>query len=760
MALYHSPTRIQTKENEDSVINIDKTTSSKECSSSITPVIQNDVPPPGAYDPKFDTEVRGAMLDKSDRFQDNRSTNSTECNLSVCNHSSNKSGIIFRTPQPAKKPAVQNQSGKIKSRSILSSSDTKLKYTSDHKIADLQVECSNKNKTIEEYLKHIHEMQEEIQKLHSQLEELHKNQAEVEQRHQNERESMIQLQQEVLQEHIKRHRSEIELIQKQLIEACEAKAHEIQAKEDLESDLRSRISDFEKKIDTVESALTNQKRLSEDKIQSLVKQVEGLMKKIEKTSENHKEEVCSLEQKKLELNTCINNLTNKITKCEERLKRMIIECDTRVHVMVKEAKTAVEEEMRLTKERYTAYLTRIEKERSELDEKLSEKDAEINKLSIILGELKSSTQIQETFGLSLQLELDQAEAELAEKGEELQTLKNQIRKEATEMTARKKKLEATMRENQALVITLTKHLAENNTDVEKLQRELKRGEDSVNEHHELLTIMRNNSKVVHSQIHDLMKEFDDKRVLVNQLESEKVNKIHVIKSVFEAKIQDLKQLTTKEVTQLHANCDKKDAQNAEMKIRLQNMAERLDETKNMLLKLEKKNSTQELEISQLETINRELARQLEESKLEIAKSNNFLEAETIKYKDTLNEANVRIEELSNTVRTFEERRNNIEDKTELLEEEKARREAAEEEIRKLLEYNARLKKDHEEISEKYAELIGHQNHKQRIKHVSQLKDKITQLEMDLRKKTTKIEQQQKIIEKIRSEEKHVPNKFR
>nr|XP_033331972.1 hyaluronan-mediated motility receptor-like [Megalopta genalis] len=190
------------------------------------------------------------------------------------------------------------------------------------------------------------------------------------------------------------------------------------------------------------------------------------------------------------------------------------------------------------------------------------------------------------------------------------------------------------------------------------------------------------------------------------------------------------------------------------------MAERLDETKNMLLKLEKKNSTQELEISQLEMINRELARQLEESKLEIAKSNNFLEAETIKYKDTLNEANVRIEELSNTVRTFEERRNNIEDKTELLEEEKARREAAEEEIRKLLEYNARLKKDHEEISEKYAELIGHQNHKQRIKHVSQLKDKITQLEMDLRKKTTKIEQQQKIIEKIRSEEKHVPNKFR
>lgn len=50
------------------------------------------------------------------------------------------------------------------------------------------------------------------------------------------------------------------------------------------------------------------------------------------------------------------------------------------------------------------------------------------------------------------------------------------------------------------------------------------------------------------------------------------------------------------------------------------------------------------------------------------------------------------------------------------------------EVKKLLQQYTRLMDDHEEISEKYAQVIGHQNHKQRIKHVSQLKDKINQLE--------------------------------
>ncbi|XP_076650844.1 uncharacterized protein LOC143357965 [Halictus rubicundus] len=460
--------------------------------------LENDVPPPGAYDPKFHSAIKSATLDKSDRFNANKNTTTAECNLSVCNRSTNQSSITFRTPQPAQKTNTTKKNTNGKSRSTLLSTDTKLKYSSENELADLQIECSNKTRTIQEHMKHIQDMQEERLKLQSQLKELQKNQAEAEERHQKEIESMIQLQQEVLNGHIEEHKSEIELLRKQLLETCEAKTHEIQTRKDLESDLRSRISGFMEKINTLESELTNQKHISEDKIKDLEKQIEELTRKLEK------------------------------------------------------------------------------------------------------------------------------------------------------------------------------------------------------------------------------------------------------------------------ITQLHANCETKDAENSEMKNQLQKMAERLHETQNMLLKLEEKSSTQEIEISRLETMNRKLDLQLEESKVAMTEGNKFLEAETTKYKDTLSKANARIEELSDTIRTFAERDNNVEDKSELLEKERAQREAAEEQVKKLLEYNARLRKDHDEISEQYAGLIGHQNHKQRIKHVSQLKDKINQLEKDLRMKATKIEQQRKIIEKMKSEEKpsqSVPNKL-
>lgn len=50
------------------------------------------------------------------------------------------------------------------------------------------------------------------------------------------------------------------------------------------------------------------------------------------------------------------------------------------------------------------------------------------------------------------------------------------------------------------------------------------------------------------------------------------------------------------------------------------------------------------------------------------------------------------------------------------------------EAKRLIELNNRLKEDYETVSAKYAEIIGHQNPKQRIKHVTQLKNKIYQLE--------------------------------
>lgn len=126
------------------------------------------------------------------------------------------------------------------------------------------------------------------------------------------------------------------------------------------------------------------------------------------------------------------------------------------------------------------------------------------------------------------------------------------------------RFEVIMAENQASVAALTKRLAQSNAEVERLQHELKRGEDCINEHRDLLSIMRNNSQIVHEQVHVLMDQLDAKKGLVDQLEAESLSELESLKSVFEAKIDDLKKIATRQVAKLQAENDVKTAQNIEV----------------------------------------------------------------------------------------------------------------------------------------------------------------------------------------------------
>ncbi|XP_024225381.1 hyaluronan mediated motility receptor isoform X7 [Bombus impatiens] len=962
---------------------------------------ENDVPPPGAYDPKLDSKVKGFVIEKSERFHDNKSVASAECNVSVCTKNASNVAITFRTPQPPRKHNRDQtrSSSKVKSRGLITANDQKLKYDSEHQLADLQVECSNKDRTIQELEKHIEDMKEEVQKLELQLDELHKKQTEVEEQHRKDIEIMAKLQQEILNGYDEKHQTEVKRLRSQLLEVSEEKEREIEARKAMEGDLRNRIADFSKRIAALEYELADKKHTNVKRVQSLEIQIEELTIKLEEITVSHKYEVGLLEQEKAKLNSCVINLmeerdklelklqkrqnvvlelqgqlsalqceldelkgeyekvvenfskkvgdlrykyeeeTNKLkldfgkekmilinenefemsrrieieakvkdideennflrkelenvqnlskdvnnrlreahqeledshrkhtlilkkhqeelgdiiklhdeekyklkkqledarlnyikeienltvardkevsevkeaagkmieeetkrikqhadklvtnaeavtretlaacrTECEERVKRVIADSDAKINAMIREAKITVEEEMRLTAERYKACLARVEMERTALDEKLAIKDAEINRLSATLEELKNSAETQESFGQSLQIELDRAETELAEKKDELRALKDQIRAEAAEMVARRKRFEVIMAENQASVAALTKRLAQSNAEVERLQHELKRGEDCINEHRDLLSIMRNNSQIVHEQVHVLMDQLDAKKGLVDQLEAESLSELESLKSVFEAKIDDLKKIATRQVAKLQAENDVKTAQNIEMKNQLQEMANHLAEAQNMLLKLEERNDAQELEISRADMLNNKFNEQLKERETAIEDLNKLLEHQSEIQKVTLNEASLKIGELSDKIKCLEEKDSQISKHNELLEEEqnkwrslektiiekleeeKSRREAAEDEVKKLSKYNEQLLKDYQEIHEKYAEVVGHHNHRQRIKHVSQLKDKINQLEQDLYAKTRTIEQQHKMIEKLRAEEKRAHSK--
>lgn len=124
-----------------------------------------------------------------------------------------------------------------------------------------------------------------------------------------------------------------------------------------------------------------------------------------------------------------------------------------------------------------------------------------------------------------------------------------------------------MAENQASVVALTDRLAQSNAEVERLQHELKRGEDCIHEHKDLLSAMRNNSQLVHEQVHALMEELDAQREMVNQLEASSLSEFEAIKPIFEAKIENLKQITTKEITRLQNDYENKSLQNDEVILR-------------------------------------------------------------------------------------------------------------------------------------------------------------------------------------------------
>lgn len=126
------------------------------------------------------------------------------------------------------------------------------------------------------------------------------------------------------------------------------------------------------------------------------------------------------------------------------------------------------------------------------------------------------------------------------------------------------RFEVVMTENQASVNALVERLAQSSAEVERLQRELKCGEACVKEHRDLLNAMRNSSKLVNEQVYSLMDQLHSKRGIIDQLEINNLADIDSIRVLFEAKIDNLQQVTAKEITRLNEECEKKTDENEEV----------------------------------------------------------------------------------------------------------------------------------------------------------------------------------------------------
>jgi len=168
-----------------------------------------------------------------------------------------------------------------------------MKYESNQQLADLQVECLNKDKTIQEHEKHIEDMKDEIRKLETELEELRKKQDEIETQHMKDIETMVniislnrnllltrintlylqnifnlqaKLHLDVINNHDDKHQVEMQTLRSQLLEMTKEKEQEISSRKAMEKELRSRATELSKGITTLEAELNAKKEENRIKV--------------------------------------------------------------------------------------------------------------------------------------------------------------------------------------------------------------------------------------------------------------------------------------------------------------------------------------------------------------------------------------------------------------------------------------------------------------------------------------------------------------
>ncbi|KAJ8676218.1 hypothetical protein QAD02_012004 [Eretmocerus hayati] len=986
--------------------------------------LTSEAPPPGAYDPKFDNKVKGSRVveKKIGKPNDAKSTTSSgaECNASVSSRSTS-SVKQFRTPQVPKKRVVAKPTAmscpRSKTKLYPESKDPQAQYEPQHELADLRVECANKDKTIQEYEKHMDDMKAEIEDLTEKFEDLQKKHSQVEEQYQKDIESMAKLQQEVMENKDEKYTNELEELRTELSAVLKRNEEQMTEKNEIEKQLRDRISALEsqlseqkeqdemvsklehlelatKKFDEMAEELNgalNDKgtalndlmqlqsetewklanvqaelRQSEEQIADLELKLENIVSEndsrnlamnqqllddmtavlqdyfdydnydgkwnienmsfpanvelflnkikkfvtdlkttyeheIELSRDNFNEErenleqelemkrslISELESKLSEANETNNFLTEElqdvqklykdmsrnvhelkaelenanekytrtqtahkseidlmgkihseeqtklkdlleearseylrelenmttarneelvevkqamekriedekkrmkecankmvenaeavtretvkacVAESEERVRRVIAETEAKVNQVTRDAKAASEEELRQATEKYNACLDRLESEKASLTTKLAQRDLEIIRLGAALEEMKCTVETQESFSQSLQAELDRAEAELVEKKDELRNLKDQIRTESAEMVARRRRFEVVMAENQASVAALTRRLAQSESEVERLQRELQTKEGSLIGYRELLENVTHNSKLVQDHLDTITDRIDEKMDLINQMEMNNVNEINAAKTVFNEKIDSLKGFTISELAKAQDECRLKNECNAELKDNLHQMSDRLNDANDMLLKLEEMNDEQSVELSKLQLENAKLQQQLKDKDLLIEDYKYETDKLGQQYKNQLNEMNDQLltlkeelEALQQQKDEFEEHKSNFEqlklkynDEMMImslnLEKEKVEREKLEKQVKQYEKTCQRLTNECKQATEKYTDMMNQGNHKQRMKHVIQLKEKINSQQIDMLRLRQELDSKTSLVEELR-----------
>ncbi|KAJ9591651.1 hypothetical protein L9F63_001796 [Diploptera punctata] len=352
-------------------------------------------PPPGSYDPKLEAKVKGAVIEKSERFTEHKclsqSSNSGESpgNLSLTSSSGKSVSFnclpVFRTPQlPRKHVKQMNSVPQVKSKLKFEQKTGSTREVDAEMYDALLVDRNNKDATIKENEAHIDELYECIRKLEQDLQQIKSEREELQ----------------------KKNEEEIgEILQKLEVQNKEMTALKLELKKSNFDLLRAKetCNDLEKQLGEKELSLLGCKQYKED----LVLEIKNLKEKEIEYRSNY------------EMN--VKELNDHYKGLEKELAELRV---------IESLKEELKEEMDKVKEN----LAIISDSNSDLNCKLNQKQqlilwlqGELSSIGLELEECKSENEkMSDDFKQERESLISKYESEIEEKQKEVEDLRKII----------------------------------------------------------------------------------------------------------------------------------------------------------------------------------------------------------------------------------------------------------------------------------------------------------------------------------------------
>ncbi|KAK9508576.1 hypothetical protein O3M35_006107 [Rhynocoris fuscipes] len=514
-------------------------------------------PPPGKYDPKFDSKVKGAVIEKSRRFIDPKlepakSIESLD-SASTCSHHQ------FRTPQLPKKkitatPRSAIESGRNVNRTPTSATTPASK--SKKKLEDVFRYETEKN-LIEQIneLTRVHSSQliekdEELHSLHSEITDLKSGYTKLEDTHEMEMKSLRM-----------EHNNEISKMKHELEEVYQDMKKEKEKHEEMVRDLKSQISILEENVKNSNSINNElEYRLAEHQLSviemknqyfALQEEFKEATNKIDKIIEEHKAELKIMKERHSEelegvATAAELNVELVSRKMEDRLKALEAELDiermehqVEFTCKIEQISEEVKLKMKVFDQQATKIFENVKLMADEYDKKIED----------LSDSLKTCTEINEnklSDYINLSEELESYKAVNLEQKITIVDLQDKVdilHVEIEKLKKQCKKYEIVQIEASKTIQVLSKRLYESESEVEKL-----------NESQEELTLRKD---ALEEKVRALLNENKELKVNIADLKVNIVGQVKEVEANLVAKVDSYRRLVADETQKYKCTLEEK-----------------------------------------------------------------------------------------------------------------------------------------------------------------------------------------------------------